>query len=161
VLVVVIVRHVHLADTPIPVISLHLRKHANLQAPIARDAEVRQHLRAEGKLPGQGIAEAVEVSEEGALPVHFPQGPKEGGDEEATDPTPELSSGDPGVVPLTEIVLEARVHYGVEEARQQGAIVGQDVAIVQRDRIHEPSGLHVAEAIPNVPALAELPGCEA
>ena len=53
------------------------------------------------------------------------------------------------------------MHDGVQEARQESAIIGEDVAVVEGYRIHQPRGLYVAEAVPDVAALTELSRREA
>ncbi len=61
-----------------------------------------------------------------------------------------------GVIALAELVVEQRVGHRVDQAGEQVAVVGDDVAIVQRDRLRLARCQGVAHAVPDVAALADL-----
>ena len=126
-----------------------------------------------GVLAAERVAEAVEVVEEVAAAERQPERPHQRRDEKAAHPTVEpvatLACGDVGtvgrgrgpiVVALAECVLEGRVRDWVEQAGDHAAVIGAHVGVVECHRLGATRCQEVAEAVPDVRALAGLLGSE-
>ena len=64
-LVVVGVRHVHLADPGSGEVPVYLGQHADLEAPVRRHAQGLGHLKGHGAFTGQRVPETVQVLQVG------------------------------------------------------------------------------------------------
>ena len=157
-LVIVNVSDLDLAQAVGGVVAVHLAQHTDFQAPVRRDAQVLQHVYLHGELAGQGVAIAVQVVEVRVRAGDLFHGANQGRDQQPADPAIQLAAGGAGVEALAELVVEARVGDRVEQPRGQGPVIGGDVAIVQGDRLRPAVRLHVAKAVPDIAAFAELHG---
>jgi len=89
VLVVVGVRHVHLADPGSGEVPVHLGQHADLEAPVRRNAQGPGHLEGHGALAGQRVAEAVQVLQVAQSAEGDRHGADQGRHEQPGDPSVE------------------------------------------------------------------------
>ena len=158
--VIVHIGDVHLAQTVGSVVALHFRKHSDLQAPVAGDAQIVDHVGTEREFTGQGIAVTVQVIQKIVGAAHLFQGPDQWCHQQAADPTVHFAIGHPGVIAFAEHIVEARVRHRVYQPRHQVPGIGQDVAIVQRNRFTHPRRQHIAEAVPDISSLAHFRRCQ-
>ncbi|OPZ60096.1 MAG: hypothetical protein BWY87_00655 [Deltaproteobacteria bacterium ADurb.Bin510] len=151
--VFVVDREIDLADASFGAVGVNLAQDAQFQAAVARHRAGAGQRGGNGVFAGQGVAEGVQVVEEVEPAADLAQRLEQGRDEEARDPAVQAVA-DPGVVALGEFVFHVGVEQGVDQARQQGAFVGQDVGVVHRDHGAVAAGQQVAQADPEVVGLA-------
>ena len=131
VLVVVVVDQLDLADPLQRAVAVDLGQHADLEAPVARDARRAGDLRRHRALAGQRVPEGVEEVEQRVRTEHRLHRAQERRHEEARHAAVEAVRDAP-VVALGELVVEVRVRDREAEPRQQLAVVVADVAVVDR-----------------------------
>ena len=160
-LVVVASAQVHLADAAPLVDAVHLRQHADLEAPVARDADAAGHVELHGELAGQRVAECAQVPQVVVLADGGPQRSQQRRHQQAHDAPVEARRwplAGAVVEAFRERVPERGMQDRVQQPGQQAAVVGEDVGVVQSDALAAARGQEVAEAVPHVAALARLGG---
>ena len=105
-------------------------------------------------LPGQGVAEAVQVIQIAVRRHQSAQRPQQGRDEQTGDPPVQHAVADAGVVALGEHITRRGMRHRIDQPGQQAGIVIDDVAVVGRDDLAPARRLHHAQAQPEIAALA-------
>jgi len=159
VFVIVVLAELGLADCAGRTIADHLGKHADLEGPVRRDPDSADDIKVHGKLAGQRVTEGIHVNQIRVLADDALQGAEERGDEQTHHAAVE-AVGDARVVAFAKIEAEAWVGDRITKPGEQFTIVGEDVAVVDGDHARFLAGEHVAEAGPDVAALARLAGAE-
>ena len=155
-LVIVAVGQIDLANAGARLIALHFRQDADLESPVRRNAQFGYQGAAEGEFAGKQIAESphegqIFIRAENAFERH-----QQRPDKQPVDPAVHLAVGDPRVISLAEFKAEIRIGHRVEKAGQKAAVIGQHVAIMEAHRVGLAAGIHHADAVPDIAALAGL-----
>ncbi len=153
-LVLVPVAKFDLADPAGGTGAVDLCQDPDLQAPVAGDpvdpGKIRQHR----ELTGQRVTKTVHEHQQRDLPPeNLHQRTQQRGDQQPRHPAIELV-GDPGIVSLAELVIHVRAGEGEHQPREQFALVGEDVAVMQRNNLAGPVRQHQPGRHPHVAALA-------
>ena len=155
-LVVVVIGDVDLANLLVAVAAVDLRNHADLETPVGGDSQIAEQAFPERKLSCKDVAVTVEIIQIRRLPNDTLQRANHRRHQQPTHPSIDFVLGHPRVVALAELITKERMGDRINQPRQQAAVVGQDVAVVECDRLCPPGGQCIAHAVPDVAPLTEL-----
>ena len=155
-LVIILVGDIDLAYLVPGQVAVDLRKHADLQTPVAGNAQVADEITAQRELSRQRVTEAVHEIQVIHPADDFFQGTQQRRDEQPGGAPAELLVMNAGVIALAELEIEGGIRNRVEQSCRQSAVVGDDVAVMQGDRLAVAARQGIAEAEPGIAALARL-----
>ena len=144
VLVIVGIGDIHLTKTLGGIVAVDLGQHADLENQVTWNADIGQNVGAHREFAGQRIAIAVEIIQVRQRAIDLLERTDQRRDHQARHAAIQLALGDARVVALAELVVELRMGHRVDQARQQAAIIGDDIAVMQCHRLGDARGLHIA-----------------